>query len=530
MLSLLAGILALLSSGPIRCEPDTLELVDAEMPAIHAAFAAGTLSAEELIRATLQRIAEIDASGPALGSLIAINGQALATAKALVATRPGEAPRAPLHGIPVVVKDNINTADLPTTGGSAALRGHAPLHDAFVVARLREAGAIVIGKANLNELTLADGRPGYSSAAGQTLNAYNQRRSPSGSGVGPALAAGLAVLGVDTDTLGELRGTAAVSGLVGIRPTLGLTSRGGVIPTSLSLDVTGPVARSVRDAAILLGVMAGVDPADPWTTDGGLRQIGDYTSDLDDQALKGARLGLPGGYSGGNREVDAAFRQALKTLKSKGAEILEVALPAELVADAGAMLSTVVETEFRDQINAYLINTESGMPRDLAGLLNMSRSPLIAGSDTPMHPGRLAHLQRALEARGLASLEYLYVLSERLPRVRAAVADLMQEKNLDALVLPTMLCPAASLWSAYDTSYDCDVDDPKRPAYLASAAGLPEITLPMGFTREGLPLGLSLVGAAYNEPRLLALAYAFEQATAFRRPPDLKPVPEPKSP
>jgi amidase len=176
------------------------------------------------------------------------------------------------------------------------------------------------------------------------------------------------------------------------------------------------------------------------------------------------------------------------------------------------------------------MNTEPGMPRDLAGLLNMTRSPLIAGSDTPMHPGRLAHLQRALEAPGLASLEYLYVLSERLPRARAAVADLMQEKDLDALVLPTMLCPAASLWSAYDTSYDCDVDDPKRPAYLASAAGLPEITLPMGFMREGLPLGLSLVGAAYDEPRLLALAYAFEQATAFRRPPDLKPVPEPKSP
>lgn len=527
-LKLLAGTLVLFSSASIRCEPEPLDLIDADVSAIHAAFAAGTLSAEQLIRAALQRIAEIDAAGPTLGSLITVNDEALAAAEALDSALPDKGRSAPLRGIPVVVKDNINTADLPTSGGSAALRGNEPFHDAFVVQRLREAGAIVIGKANLSELTLANGRPGYSSAAGQTLNAYNPRRSPSGSGVGPALAAGLAVLGVDTDTLGELRGTAAVSALVGIRPTLGLTSRAGVIPTALSLDVTGPVARSVRDAAILLGVIAGADPADPRTVDAGPRPSDDYLRYLDDQALKGARLGMPAGYSGGNREVDEAFRQALKTLKALGAEIIDVVLPDDLAAGWDGMLSTVVETEFRDQIDAYLINTEPGMPRDLAGLMSMSRSPLIAGSDTPMHPGRLAALQAALESPGLANLDYLDVLSERLPRARAAVAELMQQHGLDALVLPTMLCPAASLWEAYDTSYDCAVDDPSRPAYLASAAGLPEITLPMGYTREGLPLGLSLVGAAYREPRLLALAYAFEQAVRLRRPPELKPAPKPE--
>ena len=507
------------------------ELIDADLAGIQAAFAAGALSVEDLTRDYLQRVAAIDAGGPAINSLIAVNAEARAQARALDAKHRAKDRRGPLYGIPVVVKDNIDTQDLPTTGGSAALRGHEPFRDATVVQRLRDAGAIIIAKANLSEMELPYGRFGYSSVGGQTRNPYNLRRTPSSSGVGAAVAANLAALGVGTDTIGSLRGSAAATALVGVRPTLGLTSRSGVIPTALSLDVTGPVARSVRDAAILLGVIAGADESDPRTAESASEQTDDYTRLLDAKALKGARLGIARGYTGGNREVDAAFEKAVKTLTVQGAETVDIKIPAELMNAWDGMLARVVETEFRDQIDAYLINTEGGMPHDLAELLRMSESPLILGSDRPVHPARLRGYRAALRSPGLADLEYLYIVSNRLPRARAELAALMEADKLDALVLPTMLCPASSLLDDYDASYQSDVDDPYLPAYLASATGFPEITLPMAYTEQGLPLGLSLLGRPYTEPRLLALAYAFEQATRVRRPPDPKPLePPPEMP
>ena len=507
------------------------ELIDADLAGIQAAFAAGALSVEDLTRDYLQRVAAIDAGGPAINSLIAVSTEARAQARALDAKHRAKDRRGPLYGIPVVVKDNIDTQDLPTTGGSAALRGHEPFRDATVVQRLRDVGAIIIAKANLSEMELPYGRFGYSSVGGQTRNPYDLRRTPSSSGVGAAVAANLAALGVGTDTIGSLRGSAAAAALVGVRPTLGLTSRSGVIPTALSLDVTGPVARSVRDAAILLGVIAGADESDPRTAESATEQTGDYTRLLDAKALKGARLGIARGYTGGNREVDAAFEKAVKTLTVQGAETVDIKIPAGLTNAWDGMLARVVETEFRDQIDAYLINTEGGMPHDLAELLRMSESPLILGSDRPVHPARLRSYRAALRSPGLADLEYLYIVSNRLPRARAELAALMEADKLDALVLPTMLCPASSLLDDYDASYQCDVDDPYLPAYLASATGFPEITLPMAYTEQGLPLGLSLLGRPYTEPRLLALAYALEQATRVRRPPDPKPLePPPEMP
>lgn len=521
-LCLLIGVSDLNHAGE-AAEPDepAFGLVEADLATIQAAFDAESLSAAVLTLAYLDRIDALDVEGPRLNSLISVDAEVLAEARALDAERAKKGPRGPLHGVPIVVKDSVDSVGLPTTGGSAALRGHEPFYDATVVARLRDAGAIVLGKANLSELQLPFGRYGYSSAGGQTRNPYNLRRTPHSCAAAAAVAANLAVLGVGTDTVGELRGSASVSALVGIRPTLGLTSRAGVIPTALSLDVTGPLARSVRDAAIMLDVMAGADEADPRTAERVSVATLGYTDALDADALKDARIGILAQYKGGNREVDAAFQQSLKTLKAQGAVTIEVKLPEELDAGWQDMLGRVLETELRDQLGAYLRNTEEGMPHSLADLLRMSESPLIAGSDSPVHSGRLGAYRNALQSPGLANLTYLDILSYRMPAARAALLALLDGKELDALAMPTLLCPAASLLDDYDSSYECDVDDSARTAYLASATGFPEITLPMGFSEQGLPLGLSLLGRPFSEARLIALAYALEQAEPHRRPPDL---------
>jgi len=431
------------------------------------------------------------------------------------------------HGIPVIIRDNLSTLDLPTTAGAAALRGHEPLRDAFVVQRLREAGAVILAKANMSELTLPLGRFSYSSAAGQSRNPYNLRRAPSSAADAAALAANLGMLAVGTDTAGSLRGPAAVSAVVGLKPTLGLTSRSGLLPTALSIEVTGPLARSVRDAALLLNVIAAEDPSDPRTADPPDRPA-DYTAGLAEATLDGVRLGVARAYGGAHKEVDAAFTAALDLLRAQGAELLDAKLPDVVLDGWELVLERLIETEFRDQVNAYLLHTEQGMPHSLAELLRMSASPLIAGSPTPTPPGRLDAYRRALRSPGLADLDYLDILSRRLPAARTAVTALFTEHELDALVLPTMLCPASSLLLDYDESYHCAADrDPYQPAYLASIAGLPELTLPMGFTEEGLPLGVSLVGPAFSEARLLALGHAFEQVAKVRRAPEIPDAPPP---
>ena len=495
-------------------------LIEVDIDAAQAAFDAGILTAEALTRAYLRRIETLDHAGPQLNSLIAVNANAARDAAALDAERAASGARGPLHGIPVIVRDNLDTLDLPTTAGSATLRGHEPLRDAYIVERLRAAGAVILAKANLSELTLALGRYGYSSAGGQSRNAYNLRRTPSSAGDGTAVAAGLGMLAVGTDVTGELRGPAAVSALVGLRPTPGLTSRAGILPTALSIEVTGPLTRTVHDLALVLNSIATADPNDPRTTDIADRPT-DYTANLDGATLEGARLGVVAAYGGGNKEVDSTFQAALELLRVHGAELVQVELPETVLDARRRILDRLLETEPRDQMDAYLLNTEQGMPHSLTELLRMSESPLIAGSETPVQPRRLRAYRRALHSPGLADLEYLEIVSRRLPAVRAAVAERLDGQNLGAIVLPTMLCPASSLLVDYDQTYDCDVDDPYRPAYLASIAGLPELTLPMGWTGQGLPLGLSFVGRPFDESRLLALGQAFEDAADARRPPEI---------
>lgn len=507
-----------LAGGP---EPETrLELphADADLATLRAAIADGSLSPEQLLRRSLERIKAFDASGPRLNSLVSVDPRADSTvaqrSDAAGSDRTSGGGSGLLQGIPVVVGDTIDVQGLPTTVGSATLRGHLPLADASMVAGLREAGALVFAKGNTRELGLALGRPGYSSAGGRTLNPYNLARVASG--VGAAVAAGLAPVGVGSDGAGDLRSAAAQTGLVAIRPTRGPLSIAGWLPAPLSLDAVGPLARSVDDAALVLALMTGKDPedanarslrSDSTGTDNGTGT----DTDTDKQQPSGLRLGAFEALAGGNRSVDQAFERALQRLERDGAEVVSLELPAGFREDWPQWNTLLRETELRDQLNAYLAQVGGGRPNDLSGLLRMSESPLIRGSESPVDPAALVALRRAAEAPGLASVEYLKVLSMRLPALRSELLALFAEHELDALTFPTTLCPAPSRLDDYDTSYDCDAVAPNLPLGLAAVSGLPEITVPMGKTARGLPVGLSFLGVADSESVLIDLGARFEQ-------------------
>jgi amidase len=518
ILKRLAALITALLIGSSLQAAESFDIIEADIGTIHAAYKAGTLSAEQLTSAYLDRIEAFDKKGPKLNSFITVNPKALEVARSLDKERKSKGLRGPLHGIPIVIKDNYDTKDLPTTGGSAALKEHQPQKDAFTVKQLRAAGAIILGKTNLSELALSYGRLGYSSQGGLTLNPYNLKRDASGSssGTGAAVGGNLAVLGTGTDTAGSIRGPAAVTGNVGIKPTLGLTSRSGVIPASLSLDVTGPIARTVHDAAVALTVMAGVDQEDSRTKASAEFQVKDYRDFLNAKALKGKRLGVVTTYTGANPEVDVVFDRALSLLRKQGAETVDVAVP-ELIQDAwSSMMGPVVDNEFDDQIEFYFRQSNAPV-RTVEELIAVSLSPGIQNSDNPVNPGRIDGYRAAAESLGLADQVYIEILTMRMPKARKLVIDLMKEKELDALVFPTMLCPASPLFNLEDKTYVCDAPDPYIPSYLASSTGFPEITVPMGYTKQGLPLGISFFATPYKEPRLIGLAFAYEQASKWRR-------------
>jgi len=512
-------ITALLIGSGIQAA-ESFDIIEADIRTIHAAYRAGTLSAEELTRAYLERIEAFDKQGPKLNSFITVNPKALEAARALDEERKKRGMRGLLHGIPIVIKDNYDTKDLPTTGGSAVLKAHQPKKDAFTVKKLREAGAIILGKTNLSELALSYGRLGYSSAGGLTLNPYNLSRDASGSssGTGAAVGGNLAVLGTGTDTAGSIRGPAAVTGNVGIKPTLGLTSRSGVIPASLSLDVTGPIARTVHDAAVALTVMAGVDPEDARTEVSAEFQGRDYRDFLDARALKGKRVGVITTYSGANDEVDVIFDRALAQLRKQGAKTVEVTVP-ELIQDAwGSMMGPVVDNEFDDQIEYYFRQSKAPI-MTVEELISLSLAPGIQNSENPVNPGRIDGYRAAAESLDLADQVYIEIVTIRMPKARQMIVDLMKSKELDALVFPTMLCPASPLFNLEDKTYVCGAPDPYIPSYMASSTGFPEITVPMGYTKQGLPVGISFFSTPYEEPELIGMVYAYEQATNWRRPP-----------
>jgi amidase len=485
---------------------------------------AGKYSARGLAAAYLERIAALDRPGrhgPGLRAVIEVNPDALAQAAALDAERKARGPRGPLHGIPVLVKDNIATRDrMETTAGSLALLGVKPPRDAFVVERLRAAGAVILGKANLSEwanFRSPHSSSGWSGRGGQCRNPYALDRTPSGSSSGSAVAvaANLCAVAVGTETDGSIVSPATCCSIVGIKPTLGLVSRAGIIPIAHSQDTAGPMGRTVADAAALLGVLAGVDPADDATAAAAGRVQPDYTSFLDSGGLRGARLGVcRSHFTGYSPATDALFEEALAALTHLGAVLVD---PAD-IATAGQFDDselTVLLYEFKADLNRYLAEWAPGAAvRTLADLIAFNER----AKDTEL-PFFGQELFVQAQAKGpLTEQEYLRALDKNRLLARTQGIDaVLAEQRLDALVAPTG-GPASLI--------DLVNGDPGGGGSFSSpaaVAGYPHVTVPMGYVR-GLPVGLSFVGRPWSEGTLIKCAYAYEQATRVRRPPRLLPT------
>ncbi len=517
--SVAAGLVS--AAPPALAGPATAPAVDRAFDLAEATIAdlqegmrTGKLTARSIAEKYLARIDALDRSGPTLRSVIELNPETLAIADALDRERKEKGPRGLLHGIPVLVKDNIDTADrMATTAGSLALVGSKPSRDAHVVRRLREAGAVVLGKTNLSEwanIRSSTSTSGWSGRGGLTRNPYALDRNPCGSssGSGAAVAANLCAVAVGTETDGSIVSPSSANGIVGIKPTVGLLSRSGIIPISHSQDTPGPMARTVLDAAILLGALAGQDADDDATAAPGRKAAPNYAAFLEPGGLKGARIGVVRGLFGFLDRVDAVMAEALAALKSAGAELVD---PVELTAAAkiGEPEGAVLHYELKADLNAYLARLGPRAPvKSLADVIAFNEKH--AREEMPYF-GQETFLKA--EAKGpLTSFEYLEALakSRRLARTEGIDAT-MDKHKLDALVAPT-LGPA------------CVTDLVNGDRWLGDAstapavAGYPHVTVPAGFV-FGLPVGLSFFGRAWSEAVLLRLAFAFEQTTKLRKPP-----------
>jgi len=501
----------------------TIELDSATIADLNAAFDAGTLTAETLVQMCLARIAAFDRKGPALHAVITLNPKALEVARALDVERKAKGRRSPLHGIPVVLKDNYDTFDLPTTGGSVLLEGSIPSKDAFVVRKLREAGAIILAKVNMSEFASAGA---YSSLGGQSLNPHDLTRSPSGSsgGTGVAIAAAYAPLGMGTDTGGSIRGPSTSNGIVGLKPTHGLLSRSGIIPLALSFDTGGPMARSVSDVAVELGIMTGVDAADAATRKSEGRLQTDYTKELRADALKGARIGVARDFLGADADVDWVVDAALAAMRKAGATVVDVRYPKWLLDSKGEFYTAVRYPEFAAQIAEYLAHTGPKYPKTLAEMIDRANQFNATRADgAHPNPSRWSLFKRELESGTLTDYRYTAVHDYGLPMVRAIVEGMFEAQQLDAIVYPTAsrrpaliaAPPAAGGASATAALASAGL----AATDIANLTGFPDLIVPAGFTGDNLPVGLSFFGRAFTETRLLSLGYSFEQASHARRRP-----------
>jgi len=492
---------------------------------LQARMESGRLTSRALVRAYLRRIDTIDRSGPGrvgLRSVLEVNPDAEPIAVALDDERRHDGPRGPLHGIPVLVKDNMDSADrLHTSAGSLALAGSRPRRDATVVERLRAAGAVILGKANLSEwsnIRSPHSSSGWSARGGQTRNPYALDRSPSGSSSGSAaaVAANLATATLGTETDGSILCPAAACCVVGIKPTVGLTSRAGVIPISHSQDTVGPICRTVADAATVLGALVGVDARDPATSESEGRFHTNYRRFLDAGALHGARIGIPRevfyGYSPPANQV---AEEAIEALRSAGAEVVDPAdIPGatEMAGFTGERELEVLLYELKHDLGQYLAERDDPRIRSLADVIAFND----AHADRELrHFGQEFFL--AAQGKGpLTEPAYLEALAgnRRLAREQG-IDKVLEDLGLDALMVPTSTPP----WTIDPVNGDHVLGEGSTPAALA---GYPAVSVPAGYV-DGLPVGVTFFGAAWSEPTLIRLAYAFEQATKVRRPPRFQP-------
>ena len=505
---LLAIVLVLLAA----CGVEQQDFSEASIADLHDQLQRGDITSEELLGWHIERIAAIDRSGPALRAIIEINPDARDIAAALDREWQSSGPRGPLHGIPVVLKANIDKADqMYTSAGSLALADHVPPEDAFIVKRLRNAGAVILGKANLSEWAnyrSSRSSSGWSSVGGQTRNPYDTARSPCGSssGSGVAVAANLTVVAVGTETDGSVVCPSGINGIVGIKPTLGLVSRSGIIPIAHSQDTAGPMARSVRDAAILLTVMTGVDADDPATSDAEIHH--DYSANLTDDGLRGKRIGVLRSFhgAGSNPNVDAIYEASIAALKEQGAEIVDgIEIDTHGMSEAE---SEVLRYEFKADLKRYFIGSSAPM-ESLADVIAFN----AANADTVMPVFGQERFLAAEEKGPLTEQAYLDALADSKRIARDGIDGAFDEHGLDAIIAITN-GPAWMIDHANGDAFHIGSSS------LAAVSGYPNITVPAGFASD-LPIGLSFMGKPWNEKQLIEIAYAFEQATGARRPPAL---------
>ncbi len=479
------------------------DVLERSITELAAALDTGAVTSRELVAGYLDRIEAYDQRRPGLNAVVIINPDVLAVADARDAERAAGRVRGPLHGIPVVVKDNYDTADMPTSGGAIGLATSVPPDDAFQVRRLREAGAIILAKTNMHEL--ARGITTVSSIAGQTRNPYDPGRNPGGSsgGTGAAVAASFAAVGMGSDTCGSIRIPSAHHALVGLRGTRGLASGDGIIPLSTTQDIGGPLARSVRDLAITLDATVGLDPADETTRRSEGHIPASYTDALDRQGLEGARIALLEellGDTGAERPVRTVIEAAVEEMTAQGAVAIELGDTDFASLTQGASL---IGLEFKFDFDAYLAQTPGAPVRSLAELVDRGLYHQVLGTGT---------LQASLDVESLDTDEYRERLAKR-STLRAAVEALLDEHDLTALIYPTIRQTARPIGQG----------QPGSNCSLSAISGLPAITVPAGYAADGMPVGLEMIGREFAEVELIRLAFAFEQATAHRRSPESTP-------
>lgn len=521
-----------------RGGPFTLE--EATITDVQAAFARGSLTCVELVQGYLDRIEAYEESGPELNAITTVNPRALETAAALDAEYARFGPRSRLHCVPTLLKDNIDTHDMPTSNGSVLLKDAFAPDDAFITDQLRDAGALILGKASMGEFA---GGP-WSTLDGQMLNPYNLERNTGGSSAGSAaaVAANLAMLAVGTDTSTSVRGPAAYNGIVGLRPTTGLISRGGIAPKNLTYDTAGPMARTVTDVALMMGDLTGVDPDDPknvetyaeypFAPDEVATNGIDYTGYLDDKALEGKTLGVMRDFFvGADPEIIALAEEALEVLEEQGATLVDVAIDPEFLeydlGEDGGTYRDIADYRFYEDFQGYLetLGPDEDVPDTIEEMIELYETE-VADSDKPVADSVLNLLKDSLED-STDDPDYQELLESELPEAAAYKLSLFEDNDLDAMVFPYEASFASPVSNPVET-----IDDPTfvpdstpQSAIFAgySDPGFPGIVVPMGFGSQGLPMDLSFMGKPYSEGDLIGYAYDYEQASMERAPSPLTP-------
>ena len=506
---LAAGVMLMVA----RAAGQQFQLMEASIDEIHRGFESGKLTCHSLVQRYLDRIQAYDQQGPTLNAMLYVNPKALEQADDMDKQFKRGGKLKPLQCVPVVLKDNFDTADMPTTGASLALKGMQPSKDAFTVARLRQNGALILGKTNMHELALAGLTA--SSLGGQTRNPYELARTPGGSsgGTGVALAANFAIVGTGSDTMNSIRSPASATSLVGIRPTRGLISRSGVIPVSFTQDAAGPLARTVADVAVMLDVMAGYDPDDPVTALGVGRIPATYTASLARNGLREVRLGVLRtlfGTGPDHQEVNRVMANALEVLKGHGAILVDID---DAALDTGKLNSDldVQKYEYKFDLNNYLKAQADPPVHSLAELIASGK----------YHRASLETFLASAESyeNGLNEPDYKD-RRVKIDDLRVRLANLMAKNDVAALVYPHQKRLPVMIG---------EINQAERNGILASLAGFPAITVPAGFSSPtesapiGVPVGIEFLGQPFSEPQLLQIAYGFEQATHARKPPQSTP-------